>query len=183
MASLDDALDRLDTANGHLSAIDADLHTINASVQAVGTDVQATTQAVQIGFGELDSIVNYTNELLNYEISQNDTIICYLAKIAHQTCALLNEAALQTAFQQAMREDLSDLKELYALANPAAAVEQHRLEALEAKIEECCPPPEPEPPCVFEPCDTPGDRPPPPGGPIELQAPQRRQSSRPRRGA
>ena len=66
-----------------------------------------------------------------------------------------NEAALQTAAQQAMREDLDDLEQLYELANPAAAVEQDRLEALKAQIEKCCPPTVPEPPCKFEPCKQP----------------------------
>ena len=63
-----------------------------------------------------------------------------------------------------MQEDLSDLKQLYALANPAAAVEQHRLEELERKIEECCPPKLPKPPCVYEPCPAPGKPPTPPAG-------------------
>jgi hypothetical protein len=168
--SLDDCYDRLVDANNHLKAIDTDLHTVNTSVQAVDADVQATTQAVQTGFSELYTLVNYTDQLLLYEIAQNDTIICYLAKIAQQTCALLNEAALQTAAQQAMREDIHDLKQLFALANPAAAVEQHRLEALEEKVEKCCPPPVPEPPCKFEPCEQPGALPPPPnGGTIQIQ--------------
>ena len=103
MASLDDAFNQLKIANQHLTAIDNDLQTVNASVTAVGTDSQATTAAVQTGFSELYSLVNYTDQLLQYEIAQNDTNICYLGKIAQQTCALLNEAALQTAAQQAMR--------------------------------------------------------------------------------
>ena len=119
MASLNDAYNQLVIANTHLTAIDNELHTVDASVQAVGADVQATTAAVQTGFSELYSLVNYTDQLLQYEIAQNNTIICYLGKIAQQTCALLNEAALQTAAQQAMREDLHDLKQLYELANPA----------------------------------------------------------------
>lgn len=159
MASLDDAYNQLVVANGHLTAIGNELQTLNASVQAVGADAQATTAAVQTGFGELYSLVNYTDQLLQYEIAQNNTIICYLTKIAQQTCALLNEAALQTAAQQAMRADLDNLKQLYELANPAAAVEQHRLEALQAKIEKCCPPPVPEPPCKFERCEDPGPLP------------------------
>lgn len=161
--SLDDCYDRLVDANNHLTAIDTDLHTVNTSVQAVGADVQATTQAVQTGFGELYSLVNYTDQLLEFQIAQNNTIICYLGKIAQQTCALLNEAALQTAAQQAMREDIHDLKQLYALANPAAAVEQHRLEELKAQVERCCPPPVPEPPCKFEKCEEPGPLPKPRG--------------------
>lgn len=159
MASLDDAFNQLKIANQHLTAVDNDLHTLNASVKVVGTDAQATTAAVQTGFSELYSLVNYTDQLLQYEIAQNNTIICYLGKIAQQTCALLNEAALQTAAQQAMRADIHDLKQLYELANPAAAVEQHRLDELKAQVEKCCPPPVPEPPCKFQTCDEPGPLP------------------------
>ncbi len=175
MSALSDLTSRLDTANGHLSdvdrdvksttsavqAVDADVQAVNNSVRAVDNDVQATTVAVRA----VDTDVQYTNELVNYEIQQNDTIICYLAKIASQTCSLLNEAALQTAAQQAIRRDIHDLKQLYELANPAAAVEQHRLEALEAQLEKCCPPTAPSPPCSFEPCQKPGAVPPPPSPP------------------
>lgn len=179
MASLNDAYNQLVIANQHLTAIDNELQTVNASVQAVDADVQATTQAVQTGFSELYTLVNYTDQLVLYEIAQNNTIICYLAKIAQQTCALLNEAALQTAAQQAMREDVRDLKQLFALANPAAAVEQHRLEALKAQVEKCCPPPVPEPPCKFEKCEEPGPLPPPPGGgTIQIQASPRKPRKR-----
>ena len=163
MASIDDCYNQLVAANGELSQIDQGIQTVNTSLQTVDTDVQATTAAVQSGFSQLYTIANYTNQLLLYEIQQNDTMICYLEKIARQTCALLNEAALQTAAQQAMRADLDELTELYELANPAAAVEQARLEALKAQVEKCCPPPVPTPPCKFEPCKQPGDVPPPPG--------------------
>ena len=129
MASLDDAFNQLKIANQHLTAVDNDLQAVNASVKVVGTDEQATTAAVQAGFSELYSLVNHTDQLLQYEIAQNDTIICYLGKIAQQTCALINEAALQTAAQQAMREDIHDLEQLFELANPAAAVENTALKS------------------------------------------------------
>ena len=179
MASIDDCYNQLVAANGELSQIDLGIQTVNTSVQAVDTDVQATTAAVQAGFSQLYTIANYTNQLLLYQIQQNDTMVCYLEKITRQTCALLNEAALQTAAQQAMREDLDDLKQLYELANPAAAVEQHRLEALKAQVEKCCPPPVPAPPCKFEPCKQPGDVPPPPRPqepppPPQVQAPKKK---------
>jgi hypothetical protein len=164
MASIDDCYNQLVAANGELSQIDLGIQTVNTSVQAVDTDVQATTAAVTAGFSQLYTIANYTNQLLLYQIQQNDTMVCYLEKITRQTCALLNEAALQTAAQQAMRADLDDLKQLYELANPAAAVEQSRLEDLKAQVEKCCPPPVPTPPCKFEPCKQPGDIPPMPGG-------------------
>jgi hypothetical protein len=173
MASIDDCFNQLVAANGELSQIDQGIQTLNTSIQAVDADVQATTAAVQAGFSQLYTIANYTNQLLLYQIQQNDTMVCYLEKITRQTCALLNEAALQTAAQQAMRADLDDLKQLYELANPAAAVEQSRLEDLKAQVEKCCPPTVPTPPCKFEPCKQPGDVPPMPGGgPIAQPAPR-----------
>jgi hypothetical protein len=159
MATLNDAYNQLVTANAQLTTIHGDLQDVNTSEQEVNTSVQANTAAVQSGFSQLDTLVTHTNQLLGYEILQNDTIICNLAKIAKQTCELVNQAALQTAAQQAMREDIHDLKQLYELANPAAAVEQHRLAELNRKIEACCPPPVPKPPCVYEPCPAP-DKPP-----------------------
>jgi hypothetical protein len=155
MASLDDAFNQLKIANQHLTAIDNDLQTVNASATAVGVDSQATTAAVQAGFSGLYTLVNQTNQVLQYEIAQTATKICYLDKIAQQTCALVNEAALQTAAQQAMRDDLDDLEQLYELANPVTAVELHRLKKLKTQIEKCCPPTVPEPPCKFEPCKQP----------------------------
>ncbi len=160
MATLNDAYNQLVAANAQLTTIHGDL-------QSVNTSVQATTTAVESGFTQLSSLVGYTNQLLAYEIQQNDTIICNLTKIAMQTCELVNQASLQTAAQQAMRADLDDLKQLYELANPAAAVEQHRLEALNLKIELCCPPKPPKPLCVYEPCPAPEKPPAPPKGPSQ----------------
>ncbi len=152
MATLNDAYNQLVDANAHLATLHSDVQEVNASVQA-------GTAATEAGFAQLANLVGFTNQLLGYEIEQNQTIICNLEKIAKQTCELVNQAVLQTAAQQAMRTDLADLKQLYELSNPAAAVEQHRLEALNRKIEACCPPPVPSPPCHYEPCKKPGKPP------------------------
>jgi hypothetical protein len=175
MATIDDCYNQLVEANGELSEIDNGVQSVNSSVQTVAADVEATTTAVQTGFGQLYTIANYTNQLLRYQIEQNVTIICYLEKIARQTCGLVNEGVLQTAAQLAMRRDLDDLRQLYELANPAAAVEQHRLEKLKAQVENCCPPKVPKPPCTFEPCPMPRELPQNPLlGPV--QNPKRRPS-------
>jgi hypothetical protein len=152
VATLNDAYNQLVDANAHLA-------TLHSDVQEVNTSVQAGTAATEAGFAQLSNLVGFTNQLLGYEIEQNQTIICNLEKIAKQTCELVNQAALQTTAQEAMRADLADLKQLYELTNPAAAVEQHRLEALNRKIEACCPPPVPSPPCHYEPCKKPGKPP------------------------
>lgn len=157
MATLNDAYNQLVEANGQLTTLRSDVQEVNASVQA-------GTAATEAGFSQLANLVGFTNQLLSYEIEQNQTIICNLEKIAKQTCELVNQAVLQTAAQESMRDDLADLKQLYELSNPAAAVEQHRLATLNHKIEACCPPPVPPPPCHYERCKSPG--PPPDPGPV-----------------
>jgi hypothetical protein len=160
--TLDDAFNQLAEANSHLTEIHNDVQAVNTSVEQVNTSVQQTTAAVQQGFSQLNNLVSFTNRLLAFEIEQNQTIICSLEKISKQTCELVNQASLQTTAQLAMREELSDLKQLFELANPTAAVEQHRLEKLEQKLTECCPPPEPAAPCQYEPCPAPQEPPQPP---------------------
>ena len=162
MASIDDCFNQLVAANGELSQIDQGIQTVNTSIQAVDADVQATTAAVQSRIQPALHDRELHQPVAAVPDSADDTMVCYLEKITRQTCALLNDAALQTTAQQAMRADLDDLKQLYELANPAAAVEQGRLEDLKAQVEKCCPPSVPTPPCKFEPCKRPGDVPPPP---------------------
>jgi predicted nuclease with TOPRIM domain len=155
MATLDDAYNQLVTANGHLTDLHNDVQAVKASTDAVNASVQA-------GFTQLDTLVEFTNKLLTFQIKQNDTIICNLEKITKQTCELVNQSTRQTVAEEAMREEIEDLEELFELANPEAAVEQHRLEELEAKVEECCPPKVPDPPCTYEPCPAPSRAPTPP---------------------
>jgi Na+/phosphate symporter len=162
VATLDDAYNQLVTSNGHLTDIHNDVQAVNTSVQQVDASVQQTTATVQTGLSQLGNLVSFTNQLLAFEIAQNQTIICNLEKISKQTCELVNQATRQTAAQEAMREELSDVKQLFELVNPAAAVEQHRLERLEQKLNECCPPPKHEPPCQYEPCPAPKEPPQPP---------------------
>lgn len=157
MATLNDAYNQLVEANAQLTSL-------RSEVQEVNSSVQAGTAATESGFAQLANLVGFTNQLLGYEIEQNQTIICNLEKIAKQTCELVNQAVLQTAAQEAMRGDLADLRQLYELSNPTAAVEQHRLENLNRKIEACCPPPVAPPPCHYERCKSPG--PPPDPGPV-----------------
>jgi hypothetical protein len=90
-------------------------------------------------------------------------------QISKNTCALLNEAAVQTALQTTMAADLDGLEQMFATANPVAALESERLAALKAQVEKCCPPPKPTPPCDYKPCSEPKPIGPPPqvGGVIQ----------------
>jgi hypothetical protein len=161
MPSVDDVYNQLLQVNSNLSSL------INA--------VNNVTSAVNNGFGELVTIGNYTNQALYQNDQQNVTIICALEQISKNTCALLNESAAQTALQTAMAADLDGLEQLFATANPGAALELERLAALKAQVEACCPPKKPPPPCDYRPCPAPAQIGPPPqvGGTIFNQSQQK----------
>lgn len=144
MPSVDDVYNQLLAANSKLDTLHNDLTGVTAAINALVT------------------LGQYTNQALYHNDQQNDTIICILEHISKNTCALLNESAIQTALQTEMEADLDGLESMFATANPAAALELKRLHELKKKIEECCPPKEPAPPCDYGPCPAPKPIEPPP---------------------
>jgi uncharacterized protein (DUF3084 family) len=168
-----------DQINNNIAAVDNDvkqLHTdigdLKTSIDAVNSTLQSgfsqLNNTLQAGFSQLVSLGSYTNQAL-YQISQqNDTIICILEHISKQTCELVNEGATQIRLQEAIEDSANVLSDLYAATHAEAALERERERKLKHQIEECCPPPKPEPPCKYEPCREPKKLNPPP----EVQPPK-----------
>jgi hypothetical protein len=149
---LDGVNGRLDSTNNNLVTIEGKLDAVVNAVNAVVHAVHQVNQTLQWGFAQLITIGNYTNQALYENDLQNDTMICILEHISQNTCALLNEAHLQTGLQQTIKENTSLLADLYAATHGDAAVARERLEALRKQVEECCPPEVPPPPCQYRPC-------------------------------
>jgi hypothetical protein len=156
MPSVDDVYNQLLSANTKLDTLHNDL----ASIAAV----------LGNGFNQLALLGQYNNDALYHNDQQNDTIICILEHISQNTCALLNQAAIQTALQTEMERDIDGLEGMFAAANPGAALERERLHRLEEKIEKCCPPTAPPPPCTFTKCPAPRPIGPPPQVGVGIQA-------------
>jgi hypothetical protein len=148
MPSADDFFHELQTINARLLDLTAALNQVNGTL---------TT-----GFGHLVTLGQYTNLALSQNAKQNDTIICILEYISKNTCELLNQSVIQTKLQTEMQTDLDALESMYETAHAEAALERERLRALKQQIEECCPPPEPEPTCKYAPCPAPKPLPEPP---------------------
>jgi hypothetical protein len=129
---------------------------------AANTNLTSLINAVNNLTSAVVTIGNYTNQALYQNDQQNTTIICELEHISKNTCALLNESAVQTVLQTAMAADLDELEKITASAHPGAALEAHRLAALKAQVEQCCPPKKPTPPCEYKPCPQPKPIGPPP---------------------
>lgn len=144
MASINDVYNELVAVNSLLNQIHADgVAEVNATNQ-----VRASVDTVaQINVAEVNLLFHLTQ--------QTDTMICSLEQIAQNTCAILNQVTIQTRFQERMRDDLDTLRAIAETAYPGAALERHRFEVLQAEIERCCPPEQPEPACTYEPCPRP----------------------------
>ncbi len=155
MPSADDLFNQLVAANNRLEAIKGNLVDVKGAVNDVNTTLKN-------GFHQLITLGQYTNQALYQNDQQNDTIICLLEHISKNTCALLNQAALQTAAQLEIERDMDSLESMFATANAGAALENKRLQALKEQVEKCCPPPQAVPPCEFAPCPAPKPLGPPP---------------------
>jgi len=155
MPSVNDVYNQLLQANSNLTSLINAVNNVQTAVDAVQTTVTQVNSTLSTGLGELVTIGNYTNQALYQNDQQNDTIICILEHISKNTCALLNQAAIQTALQTAMASDIAGLEQMFATVNPGAALDIERLAALKAQIEQCCPPKKAIPPCDYAPCPAP----------------------------
>ncbi len=165
---LDDVKAKLDTTNNNLNDIKGKLDTINTSITQVDSDIKNLANVMQWGFTQVITLLQYADQALFTNDQQNDTIICILEHISQNTCALLNEAHQQTAYQKAIKYSTKELEGLYEVTHGEAAIVLEREEKLRKQIEECCPPKPEAPPCSYKPCPEPKplrEPPPKPQGP------------------
>src|SRR5262249_48192456 len=153
MASSDDFFQKLKNCNDALDDIRTVVEQLNNTVPPI--------------LNQLVTLTAYNALALFQNALQNATIICILEKVSQQTCELQNEACLQTALQTQIQKNTATIADVVAAAHPEAALILEREQALRAKLEECCPPPAPEPCCHYEPCEAPPQIQPPPGGGVE----------------
>ncbi len=165
---LDDVKAKLDTTNNNLNDIKGKLDTLNTSITQVDSDIKSLANLMQWGFTQVITLLQYADQALYTNDQQNDTIICILEHISKNTCALLNEAHQQTAYQKAIQYSTKELEGLYEVTHGEAAIVLEREEKLRKQVEECCPPKPEAPPCSYEPCREPKplrEPPPKPQGP------------------
>lgn len=146
-----DVFNQLVLANGKLEQV-----IVNTSLMAnLNTSINAGAAAT---VGRLDMIAAINVESLKLQFHQTrqmDTMICMLEQISRNTCSMLNELAVQTRLQTQMAEDVATQTFIAKSANPEVALDLARHQELVAKIEECCPPERPRPPCDYVTCAKP----------------------------
>jgi len=146
---------KLDTVNSKLDAI-------KTYTDAVKTSVDQMNATLKTGLTQIIKLLQYADLALYQNALQNDTMICELEKISNNTCAIWNEAHLQTALQTSMNKNLTVLTAMYAAVHAEVALTLEREQALKDQIEKCCPPKPPEPVCQNSPCRAPQPLGPPP---------------------
>jgi hypothetical protein len=152
MATGDDFYQQLKQCNDKLN----DLAPLRADVEQLANSLSASLTQLTI-------LSTYEAQALYQNALQNATIICILEKISKQTCDLLNQACLQTAFQKEITKNIAAIAEIVAMVHPETALMREREQALRMQLEKCCPPPQPEPCCQYAPCPAPQQIAPPPG--------------------
>jgi hypothetical protein len=142
------------SANTELQ-IKGDTANINTKLDTIESTLQAGFLSVEQGLFAILEQEKETNSLLITEVAQNRTIICWLTNIADVLCRIMRKTNTEVDLQTDMLEMLEHLEKIEELVHAEAAVEVRREERLEAKIEECCPPPQVPPEPCYEPCVSP----------------------------
>lgn len=169
MPSISDVFNELTQVNVRLQQLHNDTVAVKTAVDQVATistetnnKLDSVINTLNAGFVSISqgqqaliTLATYANEALAHHSEQFETMICNLEKISAQTCGILNEAHIQTGLQASIEESAKESSELLKSAHPDAALDLQRHQELQKQVEECCPPPEPEPACKYRPCDAP----------------------------
>lgn len=172
MASLTDIANQINNTLNQIQTNTANTAATVALVKADTGDLRTTLHTldndVQVGFANLSNglavVINeqqQTNQLLNFQIQQNETIICWLSNIADVLCRALHRLDTQVQLQTKMEEALEQLRAVSELVYATETIQLLKQRELQKRIDACCPEPEPEPEHCFDPCHAPTFEPPP----------------------
>jgi hypothetical protein len=154
-------LDSLNQIQGNTSATAVNTNQIKGDTAVIRNELNAIEGTLVAGFANTEQGLfaileqsKQTNSLLMEEVQQNNTIICWLTTIAEELCTILRLTAREVELQHDISEGLEFLNDITGLVHAREAVEVHRLERVEEKVDKCCPEPvKPVVPC-FRPCET-----------------------------
>lgn len=165
MPTLNDAFNELQAINGHLQTLHADNGNIIAGQAAIAAAIAASTAAIHDARNSVDAgtmvlksiaqLQQVTNTTLFHISQQQDAMICALEAISRNTCAIHNEAHLQTGRQTVIAAAETALLDITRSVHPSAALDFDRREDQRRATEKCCPPPVDPPVCAYRPCPAP----------------------------
>ena len=145
VAVANDIKTQLIQANARLTAIDANLASGFANLSQ-GLFAITELQKVEI-------------VLLDHHRKQHDTMICLLENANELLCGITRKFTEQLRMSRESLQSTQRIEGMLERAHAAEAADYDRLQALNGKIERCCPPDTPPPERCPEPCEKPDFRP------------------------
>lgn len=135
--------------------IKADTGALKTELASLITQDQTDFSNLSAGLAKIIDEQSATNALLDYERQQDDTIVCWLSKIADLLCTVVHRLDTEIGIQSKIRDDIKQIKETGELVHGSETVEVLRRLELSERIANCCDKPKPEPKPCFEPCAEP----------------------------
>jgi len=139
-----------------------DLDQIKASTALTAGRVETLTQHLDADAANLAQGLfaileqeKQTNVLLEDNVAQNESIICWLKIQADLQCRMLHRLDTLIEIETTTRDATVKLEKILELVHARETLEVQRLDAQQAEIEKCCPPKRPEPEACFEACREP----------------------------
>lgn len=134
--------------NVSVKAVDTDVKAVNASIKTLDAHVQTGFSNLSQGLFSLIELEKVSIALQDQNRKQNDTIICLIENSNELLCGITRKLTRQLDLSENLLRSTRRIEGIEERAHAGEAADYDRLVALNAKIEECCPP-EPAP---LEPC-------------------------------
>ena len=170
MPSIQDVADqvnaKLDSISNNTAAtvtvgnnIRNDLAQTNSKLDNLDNHLQAGVSQLANGIFAIFELLKVTNSILDHHTNQNNTIICELKNTNDLLCGITRKLTKQLDLSEQMVKSLKRVEGIAERAEPAAAGDYDRDLAVNERISECCPPPEPRPEPCPQTCPVPEPKP------------------------
>jgi phosphate starvation-inducible protein PhoH len=135
--------------------------TDNHVVQLIGVSQTGFSNLSQ-GMAVQIALQKQTNDLLDLNARQNETIVCWLKNMAEELCTIARNTTKEVELQKQLNGTLSHLDKILELVYAREAIEVLKRTEIEQRLGKCCPEKEePLVPCYKE-CELPKYVPPRP---------------------
>jgi hypothetical protein len=143
----------LGTRNNTSNIIDQ-LTQLNTKVGQLNNTVESGFTNLAQGLSLLIQLQIQNNDLLAGNNRQNETIICWLYKIAHVLCNIKQNTDTELKLQKEISATLSHIDDILELVHAREAMDIKNHYDLESRMDKCCPIEEPKPQPCFEDCES-----------------------------
>jgi hypothetical protein len=153
---LDDIVVNTATTATVATDIRTEIQTLNAEVATMDGHLQAGLSNLAAGLFAVWEVEKAQLVEQRHHTRQNDTVICLLEHANDLLCGITRKLTTQLQLSRDLVESTRRLEGIAERAEPAAAGDYDRLQAVQHRLDACCPPDQPEPEPCPEPCPVPG---------------------------